>query len=65
MISKTEAYLKEEEKESLENRKTDKVREEGKIWEVESWRLGCVWEKDLLLKGAAGEGCTDLYSLKS
>ena len=31
VISKTEAYLKEEGKESLENRKTDNVREEGKI----------------------------------
>lgn len=36
MINKTEAYLKEEEKESLEN---NNVRKEGKMYVVESWRV--------------------------
>ena len=48
VINKTEAYLKEEEKESLEN---NNVRKEGKMYVVESWRvLGVCGERTFFLK---------------
>ena len=48
MINKTEAYLKEEEKESLEN---NDVRKEDKMYGVESWRfLGVCGERTFFLK---------------
>ena len=61
MINKTEAYLKEEEKESLEN---NNVRKEGKMYGVESWRFWgmCGGRTFFFLKeqdvGSGEDGCS-------